>query len=474
MLLLAFLAQYYILCGKPLEELLLLLFLLVLLSDHLLEMFVLGFQILHLALTLAQFSADETLRQRLLDVVAAVDGEEEIIQRSLHVATVERLHRIVILTVRLALREGGVDGVLVVVVAGELLHLVPHEHLALTNGLLQADALQTGASRQGNVSLTTGEHAAREVDLHLVEGQALALVYRYRPSQSQRILLVASDFLLLDFLLHLVEVVAHVAPGGRLHHHVQSLLRAHVNFGVVLFVETDDGAQRAVHPLVLDVVLDEDDLCPSLQIELNRRGQTALWELALNVATEKHRLAWQQLELAVVDIVYRVAASAEGDGEFRVALVKLGSHSLVETLQVLHRHLRGADMVQDVDEHGVALSVHLPQFDAHQLELLEYLGIEEETAAIEGRQHPSVVLSYHGLQLVDVAYKQKLFAPERLPHVAAVHAQHLVDEVDDVGAHHTDLVDDDEFHLTDNLNFFGVIFQRVADVAHAVHAVVGK
>ena len=52
-------------------------------------------------------------------------------------------------------------------------------------------------------------------------------------------------------------------------------------------------------------------------------------------------------------------------------------------------------MVEDADEYGVALSIYLGEFDAHELKLLEYLGIEEETAAVERIQQPAVVLPYH-------------------------------------------------------------------------------
>lgn len=69
----------------------------------------------------------------MLDVVTAVDGEEEIIQGGLHVTLVIRFYGIVILSVCLALRQRRVDGVLVVILAGKLLHLVADEYLAGTD-----------------------------------------------------------------------------------------------------------------------------------------------------------------------------------------------------------------------------------------------------------------------------------------------------------------------------------------------------
>ena len=75
-LLLAFLAHDDILRGKAFEEFLLLLFLLILLLDHLPQPLVFGLQFIHLI----QFLADEALGKRMLDVITAVDGKEEIIQ----------------------------------------------------------------------------------------------------------------------------------------------------------------------------------------------------------------------------------------------------------------------------------------------------------------------------------------------------------------------------------------------------------
>lgn len=49
-------------------------------------------------------------------------------------------------------------------------------------------------------------------------------------------------------------------------------------------------------------------------------------------------------------------------------------------------------MVEDADENGIALAVYLLEFDAHELEVFEHLGIEEETAAVEGTEQTAVVL----------------------------------------------------------------------------------
>ena len=35
---------------------------------------------------------------------------------------------------------------------------------------------------------------------------------------------------------------------------------------ILILIKTDDGAQRAIHPLVLDIILDEDNLSPRQRV----------------------------------------------------------------------------------------------------------------------------------------------------------------------------------------------------------------
>ena len=87
-----------------------------------------------------------------------------------------------------------------------------------------------------------------------------------RPRQPQGILLVTANLFLFYLFLHLVEVISHVAPCGRLHHDILSIFCSHVYLGIIVLVETDDGSQGSVDPLVLYIVFDKDDLCARLQI----------------------------------------------------------------------------------------------------------------------------------------------------------------------------------------------------------------
>ena len=85
----------------------------------------------------------------------------------------------------------------------------------------------------------------------------------------------------------------------------------------------------------------------------------------------------------------------------------------------------------------------------------------------------AVFVLEHGFELVDVAHEQQLLAAEGLG-VAGVDAQHFVDEVDDVCAYHRDLVDDDEFDLSDEFALCARVFECLLDMSVAVARVVGE
>lgn len=157
-------------------------------------MFVLCSQLIHNV----QFLAQESLGDRLFNIITTVDGEEEVIQGSLHVALVEGYRGIVILSVCLALLQCVVDDVVVIVLSGKLLDLISHKHLVVSNRFLQTDTLQACAARQCHVGLSSGKDTASKVYLHLVEGEALALVYGDSPCQSDRVLQIPTDFFFLN------------------------------------------------------------------------------------------------------------------------------------------------------------------------------------------------------------------------------------------------------------------------------------
>ena len=150
-----------------------------------------------------------------------------------------------------------------------------------------------------------------------------------RPGKSDRVLLISSNLLFLNLLFHIIEMVSHVAPGSRFHHHIFSLFCAYINFGILVFVKADDGAQRTVYPLVLDVVLDKDNLSTRFQVKLDRGWQTAFREFSLYTSPEEARFARQKLELTVIDVIYCIATGGQGDGKLGVAFIQLGANTLV-------------------------------------------------------------------------------------------------------------------------------------------------
>ena len=129
-------------------------------------------------------------------------------------------------------------------------------------------------------------------------------------------------------------------------------------------------------------------------------------------------------------------------------------------------------MVEYVDECRVALAVHLAQLNAYEAHLAEHVRAEKEACGVEGVEHLALVFLDDWLKLVDVAYEQELLAAEWLAHVARVYAKHLVDEVDDVGAHHADFVNHDKLYLAQDFPFLGCVFQCAAYVARRVAGVV--
>ena len=66
----------------------------------------------------------------------------------------------------------------------------------------------------------------------------------------------------------------------------------------LILIKTDDGAQRAIHPLMLAIILDEDNLSPRLEVKLDRGRATALRKLALYVATEEARDVYKRQVLS--------------------------------------------------------------------------------------------------------------------------------------------------------------------------------
>lgn len=82
-----------------------------------------------------QLAADEALGSRALDVVARMDGLEELREKGVKVATVESLGCGGILHVGLCLLQGAVDGLAVVEAFGELYNFGADKDIGTADGL---------------------------------------------------------------------------------------------------------------------------------------------------------------------------------------------------------------------------------------------------------------------------------------------------------------------------------------------------
>ena len=428
-------------------------------------------QLLPLAVDDAELGAYIALDMGLLDVVTQMDGGEEVAEEVGEVAFVEGSDGIAVFAVGLAFLECLGDEPLVVVTIGKLHDLCAHEDVALTEGRLEGDALERGAAGEGDVGLSASEGAsASEVDGHLVERQSLALMDGDGPGESDGELGVGAEQLFLDLLFLLVEGVAHVLPDLALNVVLEAFLGDDADESVFL-VDIVDDAEGAVHPALVLVVLDEDDLCAWLELEFHRRGQGGLGEVALDDACEGGGLAFEFGEVLFVGVVDDVAAGGEGDAHR--PLWWSWHYPCVEGLEIGRGGGVVADAVEDGDEVAVGLAIDLAELDGDDGHLLPHLRVEEIGAGVEGLQQLAVFVLEHGFQLVDVAHEQQLFATKGLG-VAGVDAQHLVDEVDDIGTYHRDLVDDDELDLADEFALGSRVLQGLLDMAVAVARVVGQ
>ena len=112
------------------------------------------------------------------------------------------------------------------------------------------------------------ERAAPEVDVDLVEGQALALVDGQRPGEPQRELLEGAGDRLDDLLLGLIVGVAAALPRDRL-----DLVLVAVDLDPdALFLEPRDAGDGAVDPAPVGIVAQQDDLGAGLQRRASRRS----------------------------------------------------------------------------------------------------------------------------------------------------------------------------------------------------------
>ena len=195
---------------------------------------------------------------------------------------------------------------------GEFGHLAVGYERRLRYRLQQPDAFQSPASGERHIDLSVRESPVGLYQ-HLVESQALALVYGYRPRQPQRVLRERA-FLVLGYLAGvLVQGVFHVVP--RHDRHTDQLAVLYAAYQNLLSINAFHHADLAVEELVLhSVVFAEHHLRAFLQNKVLFNRIQRLVENAVYLRLEHEFLAFQLTELLLVYLVSRSVVSAQSYG----------------------------------------------------------------------------------------------------------------------------------------------------------------
>ena len=319
-----------------------------------------------------QLTAYEPLDEGLLDVVACVYGAEKCVEERVEVAVVEGPDGLHVEHVGLCLAEGAVDGLPVVELLGEADYLGTDEDVAARDGLAECDAVERGAPAEGDIGLSAGEDASREVDVHAAEREPLAFVYGDGPGQPERELGECAEFFLFDAFFLFIIGIADVAPHFAAHVIFPSVVGDDID-DAAFFIQSGHYADGAVHPAFVRVVLDENDLCSGFQLQFEGRREAVGRELPFDFSREDDGVAFEFGQAFVVDVVDLVASGGQCDAHV-VGLLVTGIYTGVEQLQVGDAGRVRADAVEHADKHRVALPVDLVQLDAHQFHLAKDIG----------------------------------------------------------------------------------------------------
>ncbi len=272
--------------------------------------------------------------------------------------------------------------------------------------------LQRSATAQGHVDLSAGEDAPGEVDGHLAERQALAFVDGDGPGQPQGKLSEGAELFLFNLFFFFVVRVAHVAPHFACDFQLVALFRGDVDAPVRL-VDGRYDAQCAVHPSLVHVVLDKNDLRAGFHFQLHQGGERTFGEVALDFAGEGRGRRVYLGQFLAVDEVHVVAPRGQGDVQAVVRLPVVGMVvTAVEELEVGVSGHVGADMVEYGNEGGILLPVHLLQFDGHEAHFPEHLGREEIGRGIVAVQHLPFVGLDHRFELEYVPTSSSCLPPK--------------------------------------------------------------
>ena len=229
--------------------------------------------------------------------------------------------------------------------------------------------------------------------------------------------------------------------------------------------------ESSIHPLLVLVVLDEDDLSAHLQFKIQRGRHGIFRKIPLNGSFEREFLGIDGVEVSLVDAVHHITSRCQRDGEVLLRIVhpivsfrRRLIHPHVEELEVGICNLVFADMVENPDECWVRLPVNLGKFHRHKLHLPEHMCRKEIRRLIKTVDDVAFVACDHRLQLKDIPHKQHLLTPKGDSHVSGINPQNTVDKIDDVGPDHGNLINDDQFKAFDEFHLFLVVFEECPEL----------
>ena len=235
------------------------------------------------------------------------------------------------------------------------------------------------------------------------------------PSQSDGVLDEHAQFLFLNFLLLFVVSVADVRPSFFLYVEFLSVFGDDVD-GIVL-IDARHRADGAVHPSLVGVVLDEDDLCSRLQFQFHQCREAVFRKLTLDFTFQYSRFTRKLRQFLFVDEVHRVASGGEGDVHIALAFLDFGAVAGIQQLQVDGSGGVRSDMVEHAHECFICLSIYFSQLDGHQLDFVEDSCREEVWSGVEAVEDFPFVTLHHRLQLIHITHQQNLLASERFTHI---------------------------------------------------------
>ena len=296
----------------------------------------------------------------------------------------------------------------------------------------------------------------------MLKGQTLTLVDRDGPCQTQRILGERAGNLGLNGLLLGVDGVFRILPDILLHINRIGVVRTF--HGDRLLADRHDMADLTIIIFVFGrgIVFDKHHLRALFQHQIKIGRIVGLREVAFYRSRKRVALARELQQFVLVVTVCQPVVGRKAD----IAVLRLGDKSgritVVEPVHVLACRMAVAHMIEDINKGRVLLTVDVGELDGDVIDLPQRLAAEEIRSVIITPEHLLVLRRHHGRELLQVAYHEQLHTPERLRTVTET-TEHGVDGIEEVGTHHTDLIDDKHVKGGDDASFgFGEVV-AVAD-----------